>query len=85
MPSSQICPQCGEYDLYRSRSRNLIEKSVKKISPLRTYRCHHCNWRGWMTKQKASGNKITVKTIIFYLFIFIVTLVIAYLLQIYVF
>ena len=75
------CPQCGEYDLYRSRSRNIAEKIIKKLLPYKTYRCHNCNWRGWINKHKMGGKKFLMKTILFYAIIFIITLIVAYLLQ----
>jgi hypothetical protein len=46
------CPSCGDYSLEKSRSRSQFEKIVKVLTPLRTYRCHHCNWRGWISKRR---------------------------------
>lgn len=43
-----ICPECGELkDVQRSHSRGTVEKILKRVTPLRVYRCHVCNWRGW--------------------------------------
>ena len=44
-----ICPKCGETEnIERSHSRGLFEKVLKRVTPLRAYRCHSCNWRGWL-------------------------------------
>ena len=40
-----LCPNCGEPS-YRSRSRNFRESFIKRVTPLRRYRCHKCGWRG---------------------------------------
>lgn len=40
-----VCPNCGEIT-YRSHSRNFRESFIKRVSPLRFYRCHDCGWRG---------------------------------------
>ncbi len=45
-----LCPSCGEYSLYRSHSRTMAEAIRKKLTSKRTYRCHKCNWRGWLPK-----------------------------------
>ena len=39
------CPHCGE-PTHRSRSRNLREALIKRVTPLRRYRCRKCGWRG---------------------------------------
>ncbi|MCZ7558038.1 MAG: hypothetical protein M5R41_16680 [Bacteroidia bacterium] len=44
------CPNCNEFNLYRSRSRNLGEFLRKKFTNKRPYRCHTCGWRGWVIK-----------------------------------
>lgn len=41
-----ICPNCGEH-AYRSHSRNFRESLVKRVTPLRPFRCHDCGWRGY--------------------------------------
>ena len=46
------CPQCGECQLYKSRTRSRFEQTVKMMTLLRTYRCHGCNWRGWISKRR---------------------------------
>jgi predicted RNA-binding Zn-ribbon protein involved in translation (DUF1610 family) len=44
------CPTCNEYNLFRSRSRDLAEFLRKKFTNKRPYRCHTCGWRGWVIK-----------------------------------
>jgi uncharacterized protein with PIN domain len=46
-----MCPKCKSQSLYRSHSRNLWEK-VQKVfrQGKHLYRCHECNWRGWVKK-----------------------------------
>jgi uncharacterized protein with PIN domain len=44
------CPNCGEQQLYRSHSRTMLEAVLKKFTSRRLYRCHNCNWRGWLRK-----------------------------------
>ena len=42
------CPRCGSKRFYRSRHRTAWELWRKKISERRLYRCHTCQWRGWL-------------------------------------
>jgi hypothetical protein len=52
-----ICPKCGETEnIERSHSRGPLEKILKKITPLRAYRCHSCNWRGWLIPQSRGSH-----------------------------
>jgi hypothetical protein len=45
--SKHLCPECGNH-LHRSHSRSLSEKLIKGFSSLKLFRCHECNWRGWL-------------------------------------
>lgn len=45
------CPGCGDH-LHRSHARGLDEKLVRLITPYRTYRCHTCGWRGWVSSSR---------------------------------
>lgn len=49
------CSRCGEYKLHKSRTRSQFEKYIKTLTYYRTYRCHSCNWRGWVSKRKVMG------------------------------
>ncbi len=44
----QECPACGSTDIHRSHAKSPVEHVRKSISPKRPYRCHACNWRGWL-------------------------------------
>ena len=47
--SAITCPSCGAPDVYRSRARSIPQRVKKSLSQQRLFRCHACNWRGWMT------------------------------------
>jgi ssDNA-binding Zn-finger/Zn-ribbon topoisomerase 1 len=78
MSVSAPCPKCGEYSLHKSRSKNIIEKGIKKIIFLRTYRCGSCKWRGWMSKHRAQGNTPIRRIILFYAGLIILAFFIAF-------
>jgi len=42
------CPACASTDIHRSRIKSRTEHMRKSFSPKRPYRCHACNWRGWL-------------------------------------
>jgi type II secretory ATPase GspE/PulE/Tfp pilus assembly ATPase PilB-like protein len=48
--SMRSCPNCNSRDgLHTSRRRNFGEKLMIVLMPLiRAYRCHGCNWRGFL-------------------------------------
>lgn len=73
--SNKICLQCGNY-LYRSHSRNLREKLIRTFSPLKMYRCHECNWRGWHSPSKPKVVEPTSKKLLPILLSLLVTLLI---------
>ncbi len=61
------CPQCGSEKIYRSRHRNRIEAWRKSISRKRVFRCHVCNWRGWLpAPDTAQPNSKSNKVMIFF-------------------
>jgi len=44
-----ICPHCGKAErVHRSHSRGPVERVIKTVTPYKVYRCHDCNWRGWL-------------------------------------
>ncbi|MEW6129407.1 MAG: hypothetical protein AB1757_20370 [Acidobacteriota bacterium] len=47
--ASEICPECG-YPLHRSHSRGFNEKLIRSLTKAKIYRCHECEWRGWVSK-----------------------------------
>lgn len=80
MQAPRPCPKCGEYNLYRSHSKNVVERSLKSLLPLKIYRCHNCSWRGWLNKKRAS-KKATLKMLIFYGVVGILALIVALMLK----
>jgi predicted RNA-binding Zn-ribbon protein involved in translation (DUF1610 family) len=42
------CPNCRSFAIYRSRPRWGWESIRRHFTALRPYRCHSCNWRGWL-------------------------------------
>lgn len=42
------CPNCRSFAIYRSRPHGLVERVRKYFTALRPYRCHTCQWRGWL-------------------------------------
>ena len=49
---SRRCPRCKTVGkMYKSHARNKIEKMMGAVTSLIVkYRCHQCNWRGYMFK-----------------------------------
>ncbi|MCS7177200.1 MAG: hypothetical protein NZ960_06240 [Candidatus Kapabacteria bacterium] len=58
-PTLRRCPRCKTVGrMYRSHSRNAFERFMKLFSPaLVLYRCHHCNWRGYMFRRFRSQSR----------------------------
>lgn len=50
------CPQCKTVGkVNRSKTRNLRERIRLQVVPVyAVYRCHNCNWRGWMKRSNAT-------------------------------
>lgn len=62
--SKRTCPECKN-KLYRSHSRGVTEQVIKTISPLRTYRCHECGWRGWIAiKSRKNPNPLFTRKVL---------------------
>jgi hypothetical protein len=45
---AERCHRCGSSNLRRSRARNILEQLRKSRTQKRPYRCHDCDWRGWL-------------------------------------
>ncbi|MCX6162861.1 MAG: hypothetical protein NTV87_16195 [Ignavibacteriae bacterium] len=70
------CPNCGTIAaLRRSRSRNILEKILKKIK-LSPYFCQSCGWRGKVVTYKLSKNYLQL--IFMYIIIMLIS---AYIVQ----
>ena len=50
------CPQCRTIGkVNRSKTRTLGEKIRMRLVPMYAiYRCHNCNWRGWLLRSTYS-------------------------------
>lgn len=50
------CPQCQTTGkVHRSKTRGFSEKLRLRLLPMyAVYRCHNCNWRGWLMRSTAS-------------------------------
>ena len=70
------CPECEEFSLYRSKSKNLKEKVFKKITRYKLYRCRECEWRGWLKKPKYANKKDMYRDVIFYAILLIIALIV---------
>jgi hypothetical protein len=44
--------------VHRSRTRNFWEDAARFVIPVYSvYRCHNCNWRGWLARGGSSSTK----------------------------
>ena len=75
------CPRCGEYRLYRSHAKNRVEALVKRFLPFKPYRCHACNWRGWISKRRLKMQQSLAQSLLFYLGVALIALVVALLMK----
>ncbi|MFH1943075.1 MAG: hypothetical protein ABIL68_13310 [bacterium] len=81
MQAPRPCPKCGEYGLYRSHSKNIIEQTIKRTFPLKIYRCHACDWRGLLSKRRMSGKQSVIKSLAFYIVIILVAVIVSLILK----
>jgi hypothetical protein len=53
---SPFCPACRGA-IHHSRSRSWLERVRRYVTRRVPYRCHTCNWRGWLrdTKRRPHG------------------------------
>ena len=75
MTSFLPCPKCGDYDYHKSHTRNGFEYLRQIILPQRPYRCHNCNYRGWIFV-KTDRKKLSTKTILLYLGVFVISVLV---------
>jgi len=68
------CPKCGETRLYRSHARNGVEQLIRRFLPLKLYRCHDCQWRGWISKRKLKAMPGLAQSVGFYLLVVLIAL-----------
>ncbi|MBX7156732.1 MAG: hypothetical protein K1X91_17370 [Bacteriodetes bacterium] len=78
--SHRRCPQCGTVGrMFRSHSRSKFEKFMHFFSGVvYIYRCHQCNWRGYMFRafptQKRFGFWFTIGAMVTIVFVVITTI-----------
>lgn len=78
-----ICPNCGKTEkVHRSHSRGLVEKVFKTTTPYKVYRCHDCNWRGWLIPG-TSGSHASLQSYKTVAVVFLVGLMVGLLLAIF--
>ncbi len=82
MQIPKACPKCGAFQLNRSHSKNIFEKGLKIILPIKTYRCHACHWRGWVSNRKITQKVSLRKTILVYFAVIVISLIVANVLRI---
>lgn len=75
------CPRCGEYRLYRSHTKNRVEALIKRLFPLNLYRCHACNWRGWISKRRLKRQQSLAQSFLLYLLVAFISIVVALLMK----
>ena len=68
MPSLIECPKCENAEYYQSRMKSAFEKARRAILKKRPYRCHSCNYRGWVKirpiKQDNNGRNLGFYSVI---------------------
>jgi hypothetical protein len=72
-----VCPNCGEI-AYRSHTRNFRESFIKRLSPLRTYRCHDCGWRGYAAPARVRLPRVNFKALFVWIAGVLLAVVIGY-------
>lgn len=71
-PYFSRCPECKKMgSLHRSRSRNMIEQIIRRITFYKTFRCKECGWRGY--RSSVIITKRSFKNIVTYLILILVT------------
>ncbi len=56
-----LCPKCNAEALHRSHAHSTLEEKRKKLSSKRPYRCHECEWRGWLEESQLRYSAAMVK------------------------
>ncbi len=64
--TAAVCPECHASALYRSHTTSTFEEKRKQLGHKRPYRCHACQWRGWLEdaqlRYSAEGMKEKTRT-----------------------
>ncbi len=81
MQASVPCPKCKKFQLYRSHSKNVFERAVKKLLPCKIYRCHECKWRGWIMKKHIHKKEMNKKELAYYIIVFLILIFTVFMLR----
>lgn len=57
-----LCPKCNAEALHRSHAHSTLEEKRKQLSHKRPYRCHECQWRGWLEEAQLRYSAAVVKS-----------------------
>jgi FlaA1/EpsC-like NDP-sugar epimerase len=57
--AGQCCPEC-DAPLHRSHARTLAERLRRDWGTHRLYRCHACDWRGWLAPLEFGTSAVAV-------------------------
>jgi len=72
-PKYAKCPSCKSIaTLQKSRSRNMREQIIKKITLYKVYRCTQCGWRGYISI--ITFTKRSIQSLFFYITLILLTL-----------
>ena len=74
MPSLIACPNCGQHDYHKSHIKNIVERIRKYILHQRPYRCHDCNYRGWVLV-KVERVKLSTRKAILYISVLLISII----------
>jgi FlaA1/EpsC-like NDP-sugar epimerase len=44
----QLCPECKDARVHRSRGRSISERVAREFTQQRLFKCDACGWRGWL-------------------------------------
>jgi uncharacterized protein with PIN domain len=56
-----LCPKCHAEALHRSHAHTPLEEKRKQVSSKRPFRCHECQWRGWLEETQLRYSASVVK------------------------
>lgn len=75
-PQYGKCPQCKSVGtLHRSRTRNMYEQIIRRMTIFKTYRCKECGWRGF--RSTVTLTKKSLRQLFIYLSIIVLTIILA--------
>ena len=66
MAHSISCKACGSKNVHHSRLRGWVENLRWRLSSAAPFRCHDCQWRGWMPDSgmpSGSGSEPVIRAV----------------------